>query len=149
MNVKRQDGKAKRRFRWNQKPSRKYLQVIAQLRRVERKRIKTLQAEEHRITTEIVRNHQVIAIEDTAIINMTRSARGTAENPGKNVAQKRGLNRSILSQRWAAISQKLETSPDGMEDSASECQRLTRAKRAQPADTSTPVADSHRQTSSA
>ena len=108
VNVKRQDGKAKRRFRWNHKPSRKYLQVIAQLRRVERKRIKTLQAEEHRITTEIVRNHQVIAIEDTAIINMTRSARGTAENPGKNVAQKRGLNGSVLSQRWAAISQKLE-----------------------------------------
>ena len=108
VNVKRQDGKAKRRFRWNHKPSRKYLQVIAQLRRVERKRIKTLQAEEHRITTEIVRNHQVIAIEDTAIINMTRFAKGTLENPGKNVAQKRGLNRSILSQRWAAISQKLE-----------------------------------------
>ena len=108
VNVKRQDGKAKRRFRWNHKPSRKYLQVIAQLRKVERKRIKTLQAEEHYITTEIVRNHQVIAIEDTAILNMTRSARGTAESPGKNVAQKRGLNRSILSQRWGAINQKLE-----------------------------------------
>ena len=105
---RRQDGKAKRRFRWNHKPSRKYLQVIAQLRKVERKRIKTLQAEEHYITTEIVRNHQVIAIEDTAILNMTRSARGTAESPGKNVAQKRGLNRSILSQRWGAINQKLE-----------------------------------------
>ena len=108
VNVKRQDGKAKRRFRWNHKPSRKYLQVIAQLRRVERKRIKTLQAEEHRITTEIVQNHQLIAIEDTTILNMTRSARGTAEKPGKKVAQKRGLNRSILSQRWGAINQKLE-----------------------------------------
>ena len=108
VNVKRQDGKAKRRFRWNQKPSRKYLQVLSQLRRVERKRIKTLQAEEHRITTEIVRNHGLIAVEDTAILNMTKSAQGTLDKPGKNVAQKRGLNRSILSQRWAAISQKLE-----------------------------------------
>ena len=108
VNVKRQDGKAKRRFRWNHKPSLKYLQVLSQLRRVERKRIKTLQAEEHRITTEIVRNHGLIAVEDTAILNMTRSARGTAERPGKNVAQKRGLNRSILSQRWGAINQKLE-----------------------------------------
>ena len=108
VNVKRPNGKAKRRFRWNQKPSRTYLQVIAQLRKVERKRIKTLQAEEHRITTEIVQNHQLIAIEDTAILNMTRSAKGTIEEPGKNVAQKRGLNRSILSQRWGAISQKLE-----------------------------------------
>ncbi len=108
VNVKRQEGEAKRRFRWNCKPSRKYLQVIAQLRRVERKRIKTLQAEEHRITTEIVQNHGLIAIEDTAISNMTRSAKGTLESPGKNVAQKRGLNRSILSQHWAAISHKLE-----------------------------------------
>ena len=110
VNVKRRDGKAKSRFRWSGKPSRKYLQVIAQLRRVERKRIKTLQAAEHRITTEIVRNHGLIAVEDTdtAISNMTRSAKGTTESPGKNVAQKRGLNRSILSQPWAAISQKLE-----------------------------------------
>ena len=108
INVKRQDGKAKRRFRWNQKPSRKYLQVLAQLQKVERTRIKTLQAEEHRITTQIVRDHQLIAIEDTAISNMTRSAKETLANPGKNVAQKRGLNRSILSQRWYAISQKLE-----------------------------------------
>ena len=107
-NVKRQDGKAKRRFRWNGKPSQKYLQVVSQLRKVERTRIKTLQAAEHRITTEIVQNHGLIAIEDTAISNMTRSAKGTLESPGKNVAQKRGLNRSILSQRWGAISQKLE-----------------------------------------
>ena len=81
---------------------------MAQLRKVERKRIKTLQATEHRTTTEIVRDHELIAVEDTAIGNMTKSAKGTLDKPGKNVAQKRGLNRSILSQRWAAISQKLE-----------------------------------------
>ena len=82
VNVKRHGGTVKRRFRWNVKPSRKYLQVMAQLRRVEHKRIKTLQAEEHRITTEIVQNHELIAIEDTAIRNMTRSAKGTVESPG-------------------------------------------------------------------
>ena len=108
VNVKRDDGKAKRRFRWNQKPSLKYLQVVSQLRKVEHKHIKTLQAAEHGITTEIARNHGLIAIEDTAISNMTKSAKGTLDKPGKKVAQKRGLNRSILSQRWAAISQKLE-----------------------------------------
>ena len=108
VNVKRTGRPTKHRFRWNQKPSRKYLHVLAQLRKVERKRIKTLQAEEHRITTQIVRTHGLIAVEDTAIRNMTSSAKGTLESPGKNVAQKRGLNRSILSQRWSAISQKLE-----------------------------------------
>ena len=108
VNVKRHGGTVKRRFRWNVKPSRKYLQVMAQLRRVEHKRIKTLQAAEHRITTQIVQTHALVAVEDTAISNMTRSAKGTVESPGKNVAQKRGLNRSILSQRWHAISQKLD-----------------------------------------
>ena len=108
VNVKRTGRPTKRRFRWNGRPSRKYLHVMAQLQTGERKRIKNLQAAEHRITTEIVRNHGLIAIEDTAIGNMTRSARGTLENPSRNVAQKRGLNRSILSQRWHAISQKLE-----------------------------------------
>ena len=108
VNFKRRDGKAKRRFRWHGKPSHKYLQTLSQLRRVEHTRIRTLQAEEHRITTQIVRDHDLIAIEDTAISNLTRSARGTVEHPGKNVAQKRGLNRSILSQRWYAIGSKLE-----------------------------------------
>ena len=108
VNHRRQDGKTRRRFRWTTKPSQKYLQTLSQLRNVEHRRIKTLQAEEHRITTQIVHDHQLIAIEDTAIGNMTRSAKGTVEEPGLNVAQKRGLNRSILSQRWFAISQKLE-----------------------------------------
>ncbi|MHB8368558.1 MAG: RNA-guided endonuclease InsQ/TnpB family protein, partial [Leptospirales bacterium] len=39
-------------------------------------------------------------VEDLSIRNMSRSARGTVESPGKNVSQKSGLNRSILSQGW-------------------------------------------------
>ena len=31
---------------------------------------------------------------------MTKSARGTPENPGRKVRQKAGLNREILSQGW-------------------------------------------------
>ena len=33
--------------------------------------------------------------------NMTASAKGTVEEPGKNVAQKSGLNRNILDQGWS------------------------------------------------
>lgn len=54
----------------------------------------------HRITTEIVRNHDLIAIEDLSIVNMTRSARGTVERPGRNVSAKSGINRSIAEQTW-------------------------------------------------
>ena len=61
----------------------------------------------HRITTDLVRWFGLIAIEDLAIKNMTRSAKGTMEQPGKNVAQKSGLNRSITEQTWGLIRQQL------------------------------------------
>ena len=38
---------------------------------------------------------------------MTRSAKGTTENPGRNVRQKSGLNREILAQGWYGIRSKL------------------------------------------
>jgi len=37
---------------------------------------------------------------------MVRSAKGTVENPGRNVRQKAGLNRSISSQAWALFRQR-------------------------------------------
>ena len=57
----------------------------------------------HRVTTELVRRFGLIAIEDLAIRNMTASAKGTLENPGRNVRQKAGLNRSITEQTWGMI----------------------------------------------
>ena len=61
----------------------------------------------HEVTSELVQNYDVIGIEDTALANMTRSAAGTAEEPGKNVAQKSGLNRSILEQNLGQVRQQL------------------------------------------
>src|ERR1035437_1110409 len=43
-------------------------------------------------STGIVRRFDVIRVEDLQIKNMTRSARGTRENPGRNVRAKAGLN---------------------------------------------------------
>lgn len=50
----------------------------------------------HKASARIVGRHRLIATEALAVRNMTGSARGTAEAPGRNVAQKAGLNRSIL-----------------------------------------------------
>jgi putative transposase len=44
---------------------------------------------------EIVARYGVICLEDLQLVNMTMSAKGTKESPGKGVAQKRGLNRSL------------------------------------------------------
>ena len=61
----------------------------------------------HRITTELVRRFGLIAVEDLQIKNMTASARGTIEEPGRNVAAKTGLNRSITEQSWGLIRNQL------------------------------------------
>lgn len=57
----------------------------------------------HRATTDIVRKHDAISVEDLQVKNMTRSAKGTVEEPGRNVAQKRGLNRSMSEQAWSTF----------------------------------------------
>jgi putative transposase len=54
----------------------------------------------HKTALALVREYDVIALEDLRIANMTRSAGGTLEEPGTNVAAKSGLNRSILDAGW-------------------------------------------------
>lgn len=49
-----------------------------------------------KVTTAIAKKHGVVAMEDLRVRNMTASAKGTVEEPGRNVAAKAGLNRSIL-----------------------------------------------------
>lgn len=62
----------------------------------------------HKSTTTISKNHAMIAIEDLKVSNMSASARGTTEQPGKNVKAKSGLNRSILDQGWHEFRRQLE-----------------------------------------
>lgn len=50
----------------------------------------------HQVTARLVRDHKLIVTEDLSISNMTATARGTIEEPGSRIAQKAGLNRSIL-----------------------------------------------------
>ena len=66
----------------------------------------------HKTSTQIAQNHSTVYVEDLKVSNMSASAAGTKENPGKKVKQKRSLNRSILDQGWSAffrmLSYKLE-----------------------------------------
>ncbi|WP_230395611.1 RNA-guided endonuclease InsQ/TnpB family protein [Plantactinospora alkalitolerans] len=56
----------------------------------------------------LVRSHGLVAVEDLRIKNMTASAKGTAEQPGRNVRQKAGLNRAILNKGWGGFLLKLD-----------------------------------------
>ena len=62
----------------------------------------------HKLSTETSKNHAVICLEDLQVKNMTRSARGTVEEPGRNVAAKAGLNKAILDQGWGLFRRMLE-----------------------------------------
>ena len=54
----------------------------------------------HKISTTISKNHAVVVLEDLKVKNMSASAKGTADAPGKRVKQKSVLNKSILDQGW-------------------------------------------------
>jgi putative transposase len=49
----------------------------------------------------------LIRVEDLDVKGMTRSARGTAGAPGRNVRQKAGLNRGILASGWGLLVRRL------------------------------------------
>jgi putative transposase len=57
----------------------------------------------HTATTDITRRYGTVVIERLRTKNMTASASGTIEAHGRNVAQKRGLNRAILNVGWHQI----------------------------------------------
>ncbi len=81
--------------------------AVAALSRETRRNAVRNRNECHSITTEIVREYGGIAMERLVIRNMTRTARGTIEEPGVKVAAKSGLNREILNQTWGLIREQL------------------------------------------
>ncbi|KVO44510.1 cytosine methyltransferase [Burkholderia ubonensis] len=62
----------------------------------------------HKATTTISQNHAMVCIEDLQVRNMSKSAAGNTETPGKNVRAKSGLNKSILDQGWFEFRRQLD-----------------------------------------
>lgn len=51
---------------------------------------------QHKLSTKIAKAYRIICVEDLSLVNMTRSAAGTVEDPGRSVKAKSGLNREVL-----------------------------------------------------
>ena len=64
-------------------------------------------------STRLAREFDVIRVEDLRIVQLTRSAKGTVDNPGKRVRQKAGLNRGILTSGWGRLVQRLQDKAAG------------------------------------
>ncbi|MEH8027095.1 transposase, partial [Gallibacterium anatis] len=62
----------------------------------------------HKISTYISKSHAMIYVEDLQVGNMSKSAKGSVEQHGKNVKAKSGLNRSILDQGWFEFRRQLD-----------------------------------------
>jgi putative transposase len=89
--------------------------------RAERARIARLRAREadrrkdwcEKTSTGLARRFDMIRFEDLQIKTMTRSARGTPENPGRHVRNKTGLNRAILAQGWGQLVRRTQDKAPG------------------------------------
>jgi putative transposase len=64
-------------------------------------------------STDLARRFDLIRIEDLQVARMTRSARGTLAEPGRNVRAKAGLNREILRSGWGLLARRLEQKARG------------------------------------
>ncbi|WP_035244495.1 RNA-guided endonuclease InsQ/TnpB family protein, partial [Desulfonatronovibrio hydrogenovorans] len=62
----------------------------------------------HKLSRLIADKYGLVVVEDLRVCNMSASARGTLERPGRNVKAKSGLNRSILDQGWSEFFRQLE-----------------------------------------
>ena len=62
----------------------------------------------HKTTTTISQNHAMVCIEDLRVRNMSESAKGNVENPGRNVRAKSCLNKAILDQGWFEFRRQLD-----------------------------------------
>lgn len=74
----------------------KRIEAVKRLARAKEREANARRDYAHNVARTIVNGADVIALEALRLRNMTRSAKGTAEVPGRNVAAKARLNRVVL-----------------------------------------------------
>ena len=61
----------------------------------------------HKLSTQLCKTHAAICVEDLKVKNLSRSAKGSVEKPGRNVKAKSKLNHAILDQGWGEFRRQL------------------------------------------
>ena len=84
--------------------SRRWARAAKRAARQKRRAANIRKTISHKISRALAGGATHVALENISIQNMTRSAKGTADDPGTRVRQKAGLNRSILAQNWGMLS---------------------------------------------
>jgi putative transposase len=103
----RQETLRRRRAPGNRRRSRRHQRTLDQIAHLRAREARLRLDFHHKLSTDLAKNHGVVAVEKLDIRRLTRSARGTAQRPGVRVAAKAGLNRAILAQGWGHLLRQL------------------------------------------
>lgn len=135
--------KIQKRFsRKTNKQSNRRKRIKSELAEIKRHQTRVRKSNIHKATTELAKTYSYIAIEDLKVQNMTASAKGTAEEPGKNVKAKAGLNREIPNVSPYTMREQLayktiwygshleEVDPEHTSQTCSSCGHVARENRA-------------------
>lgn len=106
--LKGQLAKLQRQFKHKTKFSKNWQRLKAKIAKLHHRIANMRKNYLHQISHQISKNHAIVYVEDLQVGNMSKSAKGTAEQHGKNVKQKSGLNRSILDQSWYEFRRQLD-----------------------------------------
>ena len=101
--LRREQRKLSRR----KKGSKRRLQQVYKVARIHERIGAVRKNHLHKLTTAIAKSHGLVVIEDLRVANMSRSAKGTIDQPGRNVRAKAALNRRILDQGWGEMRRQL------------------------------------------
>jgi putative transposase len=101
--LERRHRAAQRGLARRKRGSKRRLRSLRRCARLAAQRTRIRRDWQHKVTLDLARRFGTVFVEDLKVANMTASAKGTVETPGRNVRQKSGLNRSILNQGWGAF----------------------------------------------
>jgi putative transposase len=100
--------KAQKKFSRKVKGSKNWDKQKIKVSRIHHKIANIRNDYQHKATTEISKTHAMIVCEALKVKNMSKSAKGNKENPGRMIKQKTGLNRSILDEGWGELRRQLK-----------------------------------------
>ncbi|WP_261576555.1 RNA-guided endonuclease InsQ/TnpB family protein, partial [Frankia gtarii] len=97
-----------RRLARARRGSQRRARLVGQIARVKAREAARRKDWVEKTSTALARRYDLIRVEALPVGAMTRSAKGTVAEPGRNVRQKAGLNRSILAHGWGLLVARLE-----------------------------------------
>lgn len=100
LRLERRAAQRKQHHTSGRRTSRRLHRTYDQIRRLRARATRRHQDWQQKTTTALAQRYGIVVVEALTIKDMIRSARGTVAEPGTNVMQKAGLNRTIAQEAW-------------------------------------------------